>query len=168
VFVDHFSWLSYVHLQQSTSGEETLQAKRAFEAYANSHGVTIRHYHADNGCFIEPTFQKHCEDNHQTFSYSGVNAHFQNSITEKRIRDLQDSARTMLVHAKHRWPTAINAHLWPYALRMANAIHMNAPMKSGKAPLDLFSKVASTSAPKPVLVSILVPLHCMQEVLLLS
>jgi hypothetical protein len=54
----------------------------------------------------------------------------------------------MLVHAKHHWPTAINAHLWPYALRMANDIHMNAPMKSGKAPLDLFSKVASTSAPK--------------------
>lgn len=49
VFIDHYSRLSYVYLQQTTSGEETLQAKRAFEAYAKSHGVTIKHYHADNG-----------------------------------------------------------------------------------------------------------------------
>jgi hypothetical protein len=54
----------------------------------------------------------------------------------------------MLVHAKHRWPKAINAHLLPYALRMANDVHMHAPNKSGKAPLDLFSTVASISAPK--------------------
>mmetsp|Transcript_109 Transcript_109/g.216 ORF Transcript_109/g.216 Transcript_109/m.216 type:complete len:135 (+) Transcript_109:261-665(+) len=34
VFVDHFSRLSYIHLQRNLSSEETLQAKRAFEAYA--------------------------------------------------------------------------------------------------------------------------------------
>jgi GAG-pre-integrase domain len=101
VFVDHYSRLSYVHLQQTTSGEETLQAKRAFEAYAKSHGVTVKHYHADNGRFVEPAFQDHCKANQQTFSASGVNAHFQKGLAEKRIRDLQDAARTMLVHAKH-------------------------------------------------------------------
>lgn len=31
---------------------------------------------------------------------------------------------------------------------MANDVHIHAPLKSGKAPLDLLSKVASTSAPK--------------------
>lgn len=45
VFTDHFSQLSYVHLQQSISSEEMLQAKCAFKAYAKHHGVTIQHYH---------------------------------------------------------------------------------------------------------------------------
>jgi hypothetical protein len=34
IFVDHYSDLTYVYLQQSNSGEETLEAKKAFEAYA--------------------------------------------------------------------------------------------------------------------------------------
>ena len=120
IFVDHFSHLSYVHLQRSTSAEDTLQAKRAFEAYARSKGVVVKHYHADNGRFIEKAFRDHCELERQTVSFSGVNAHFMNGKSERRIRELQDSARTMLVHAKHRWPRAITAHLWPYALRTAN------------------------------------------------
>jgi hypothetical protein len=63
VFINHYSRRSYVHLQQTTSGEETLQAKRAFEAYAKSQGVTVKHYHADNGRFVEPAFQDHCKAN---------------------------------------------------------------------------------------------------------
>jgi hypothetical protein len=91
---------------------------------------------------------EHCDKNHQPLSFCGAHAHFQNSIAEKRIRDLQDSARTMLMHAKHHWPRAINAHLWPYALGTANDVHMHAPLRNGKAPLDLFSQIASTSVPK--------------------
>jgi hypothetical protein len=53
IFVDHFSSLSYVHLQQSTSAREILQAKIAFEAYAASCGVKIDKYHADNGRFAD-------------------------------------------------------------------------------------------------------------------
>jgi hypothetical protein len=146
VFVDHYSHLSYVHLQQSTSGKETLQAKHPFKAYAKSHGIVIKHYHADNGRFIEPTFKNHCKLNSQTVSYSGVNAHWQNAVAEKRIRDLQDAARTMLIHAKYHWPKAVNTHLWPYALRMANDIHMHTPQASGKSPISLFSQVASQVA----------------------
>jgi hypothetical protein len=52
------------------------------------------------------------------------------------------------VHAKHRWPKAINAHLWPYALQVANQVHMHSPTRNGQAPLDLFSQIASTSTPK--------------------
>ena len=33
VFVDHFSRLSYVHLQRSLSSEDTVRAKQAFERY---------------------------------------------------------------------------------------------------------------------------------------
>jgi hypothetical protein len=53
IFVDHFSRLSYVHLQRSTSADDTLQAKRPFEASAKTQGVVVKHYHADDGRFIQ-------------------------------------------------------------------------------------------------------------------
>jgi hypothetical protein len=54
----------------------------------------------------------------------------------------------MLVHAKHRWPKAINAHLWPYALHVANQVHMHLPTRNGQGQLDLFSQISSTLTPK--------------------
>jgi len=122
VFVDLYSNLGYVYLQQSTAANETIKAKEAFERYAKSYGASIQHYHADNQRFAEAQWIKHCEENGQSLSYCGVNAHFQNGKAEKRIRDLQDSARTMLIHAHHRWPSVIDHHLWPYALRTANDV----------------------------------------------
>jgi hypothetical protein len=41
VFVDHFSQWSYVHFQKTTSGAETVKAKRAFERLAASHNVKV-------------------------------------------------------------------------------------------------------------------------------
>ena len=109
-----------------------LKVKQAFEIYTRSHGVTVKHYHADNGRFVEPLFTDHCTDNGQTISHSRVNAHFQNSMAEERIHDLQDATRMMLVHAKHCWPKAVNVHLWPYALCTANKIHANTLRADGQ------------------------------------
>ena len=108
------------------SGDETIKARQAFEIYVKKlHGITVKHYHADNGRFVEPLFTNHCTAHGQTIYHSGVNAHFQNSVAEKRIHNLQNATRTMLVHTKHHWPEAINAHLWPYTLRTANKIHLS-------------------------------------------
>jgi hypothetical protein len=49
VFVDHYSDVTYIHLQKPTKAEETIEAKEAFERWAGSHNVKISHYHADNG-----------------------------------------------------------------------------------------------------------------------
>ena len=57
----------------------------------------------------------------QALTFAGVGAHHQNGKAEKRIRDLQDMTRTILVHANRRWPKAITVALWPYALRHANS-----------------------------------------------
>jgi hypothetical protein len=78
VFVDHFSGLSFVYLQKSTSAAETIEAKRAFERYADVHGVKVRHYHADNGIFAEAEFVKAVEVDQQSISNCAVNAHHQN------------------------------------------------------------------------------------------
>ena len=62
---------------------------------------------------------------------------------ERRIRELQAHAHTMLIHAQAQWPNAIDTHLWPYALRMANDILNITPLISTKkVPLQLFSSTA--------------------------
>jgi hypothetical protein len=144
VYVDHYSSLSYVHIQKSTNGDETLLGKRQFEAYCASHGVKIKSYHADNGRFAENKFVADITACGQTITYCGAYAHFQNGIAEKRIRDLQDLARTMMIHARHRWPQAIEANLWPYALKMANDVHLSSPslkQEGAPSPLERFAGV---------------------------
>jgi hypothetical protein len=83
VFVDHHSHFSYVYLQQSTNAEETIQAKEAFERFSDSHGIKVRHYHADNGRFAENRWVVHVKEKGQTMSFSGVNAHHQNGVAER-------------------------------------------------------------------------------------
>jgi len=138
-FVDHYSGYSHVHFQQSTSALETLEAKRCFERFAKSYRTRIGHYHADNGIFAEKGFVDQVHDSSQTMSFCAVNAHHQNGVAKKKIRDLQEAARTMLVHAKQRWPTAITANLWPHAIRMANAVTNRAPKlkESTVSPIDV-------------------------------
>jgi len=58
IYVDHASDLSYVYHQTSMTSEETLKSKLAFEKFAASHGVNIKHYHADNRRFKENCSQR--------------------------------------------------------------------------------------------------------------
>jgi hypothetical protein len=141
IFVDHRSRMGFVYLQQSTNAEETLNAKIAFETYARSHGVQVRHYHADNGRFAENAWLAHVEESRQSITFCGVGAHFQNGIAEKRIRDLQESARTMMLRASDKWQVAQSTSLWPYALRLANEA-LNCTPRSDhnvQSPVELFT-----------------------------
>jgi hypothetical protein len=140
IFVDNFSRMSYVHLQESLTSADTVEAKEAFEAFARNMGVRIQHYHADNGRFADNLFMNAVKQQQQTIYFCGVNAHFQNGIAEKRIRDLQEQARTMMLHAKSRWPKGVDIHLWPYTLRSTNYLRQVTPDKEdGTSPLERFS-----------------------------
>ena len=140
VFVDHASRLSYVHLQSSTNGEETLQAKMAFETYARQHGVTVKHYHCDNGRFADNLWKESCKAKGQSITYCSVNAHHQNAVCERRIQELVNRARSALLHAHDKWPTAITANLWPYALRLVNDTFNDTPQKGSlRSPMEIFS-----------------------------
>jgi hypothetical protein len=146
VFVDHFSGLTFIYCQFSTNAEETVNAKKAFEAYAALQGVSIRHYHADNGRFAETKWLEAVDAHRpqQTISFCGVGAHHQNGIAEKKIRDLQENARTMMLHASLRWRRAHTVSLWPYALRMAVDVMNSTPWDHGlkKSPIKIFASVA--------------------------
>jgi len=137
--VDHFSWLRYIHFHTSLTSEETIQAKMAFEKFAARHGVKIQQYHADNGRFADNAFISHCEDNKQLLTYCGVNAHFQNGIAERAIRDIQEQARKSLLHAINRWPKVMDLSLWPYATRYAVFLHNVLPsQEDGRSRLEVF------------------------------
>jgi hypothetical protein len=132
--------MSYVHLQESLTSAYTVEAKEAFEAFARNMGVRIQHYHADNSRFADNGFMNAVKQQQQTISFCGVNAHFQNGIAEKRIRDLQEQARTILLYAKSSWPKGVSIHLWPYALRSANHLRQVAPDKEDRtSPLERLS-----------------------------
>jgi Reverse transcriptase (RNA-dependent DNA polymerase)/GAG-pre-integrase domain len=144
IFVDHYSNLSFVSLQTSTNAEETLRAKHDFERYASTFGVDIQHYHADNGRFAENAWKQDVLGKHQRLTFSGVGAHHQNGRAEKRIRDIQDMARTSLIHANRRWPRAVDVRLWPYALRHSNHALNHTPFKGeGQTPIERFSGTKS-------------------------
>ena len=130
-FVDHFSDLDYVHLHQRNDADSILEAKLAFERYAGSFGVSVQHYHCDNGVFADNTFKAACRAAHQTSTYCGVNAHHQNGKAEKRIRDIRDSARSMLLLAQHNWPAAITTNLWGFAMVYASQIR-NFTLREGE------------------------------------
>ena len=120
VYVDHHSGYGYVHLQKTQTAEETLEGKAAFERHCQVFGVTVKHYHADNGIFASKAWKDSCQESRQSFTYSGVNAHFQSGVAERRIQELQETARACLLHAQHRWKEAVNPS--PLALCSENGM----------------------------------------------
>ena len=120
VFVDHNSNLSYVQFQNSTSAKYTLEANEAFELFSRQRGLWVRNYHADNSTFTTNNWVRTCYTKGQGPTFASVNAHHQNRKAEVCIRNLQEMARTSMIHANKRWPDAITPNLWPYATRMAN------------------------------------------------
>ncbi|KAI2497837.1 hypothetical protein MHU86_16671 [Fragilaria crotonensis] len=84
-------------------------------------------------------------------TFAAVNAHHQNGIAERRIRELQELARAMLMHANTRWSDAITANLWPYAIRYANeAINHTPSMQDThrRSPMEIFSNSKVATNPK--------------------
>jgi hypothetical protein len=85
-------------------------------------------------------------EENQGITYCGVNAHWQNGIAERRIRDLKEQSRTILIHAEHHWPDAVNTSLWPYAMRNACHIFNDSPTLKGphkdRTPSEVFSGIS--------------------------
>ena len=125
------------------TSEYTIYANNLFERHTAGSNVRVEHHHCDNGRFADNVFIHNCDGMGKGITYYGVNAHFQNGHAEKAIRDLQTMAQKMILHAKGRWPEAINLSLWPYALQMDVQVHNNVS-NSGDATsrLRAFTRIA--------------------------
>jgi len=151
VFVDQATRFTFTYLQKRASTEETLEAKKEFERVARSHGVMIQAYHADNGIFKAHGWVEACYKSGQRLTFAGVNAHHQNGMAERQIRELQETGRASLIHANRRWPQTITANLWPYAIRHAcNAYNATPSLqdKYGRSPEQLFGGTKISTNPK--------------------
>jgi hypothetical protein len=127
---------------QDLLSDEMIKAKEVFKQFAAKHGVTIKHYHCNNGQFADNALQQACQQNKQQLTFCGVNAHFQNGIAKCAIRDLLESAQKQLLHARQQWPAAVHTALWPYALRNAALMHNILPtLEDGSSRLELFSSI---------------------------
>jgi hypothetical protein len=140
IFVNRYSRLSYVHLQSSSKGDKTVQGKHTFENYARSHDVSIKHYHCNNGQFVDHAFLEEIRAQQQNITFCSVNAHFQNGIVKRKIRKFQDMARTSLLNHMAHCPRALNTHRWSYTLRTANEVLVSTPKHvKRKSAISMFS-----------------------------
>ena len=112
----------------------------AFDYFTTAHGIGIKHYQCNNGHFADKGFINACESKGQLITYCGVNAHFQNGIAKEAIMDIMEADRKVLLHAKMKWPDAVDLALWPCTLQYAMHIHNTAPVVDGKSRLEIFSR----------------------------
>ena len=126
------------------SGESTLQSKHDYKHLAATRNVKVKHYHADNGRFVERSFTNDCKASTQRITFFGVGAHHQNGIAENKIKQLTLISWTLLVHAQNHWPEYISMMVCPFALKAAqdclNQLNVNL---DGTTPDMTFSGVAA-------------------------
>eukprot|EP00957_Ditylum_brightwellii_P002087 160548-Ditylum_brightwellii.AAC.1 len=72
------------------------------------YGHNVESYHGDNGRFDSGDFTNSCKAAQRTYSYCGVGGHHQNGIAENMNKRLTHRARTVLLHAKRKWPAVIS------------------------------------------------------------
>ena len=151
IYVDQYTGYGYVQLQKGTTAEETLEGKKAFEMTCEKNGVRVCNYHADNGVFIANEWRRECSRKGQGPTFSGVNAHHTNEQVERRIRTLQELARSMLIDVHRKWGMSATASLWPYALPMVNDTLNQTPNtkdEQKRSPSQTFSKIEVQVNPK--------------------
>jgi hypothetical protein len=87
-------------------------------------------------------WMEHLQEMKKSRSLCGVNEHHQNGKVEKRIRDLQDIARSSILHAQNLWPETVNNNLWPYAIRKgAHDLNSAKHKLQDRSPLEKFGQV---------------------------
>ena len=104
VFVDESSDYTHVHHVEDQTLESIMRSKADYERLALTFGNTIKGCHSDNGRFGDEGWTEDCIQKSLRFKHCGVGQHAQNSIAERRIRDLSENARACLLHATQRWP----------------------------------------------------------------
>ena len=148
LYADHSSDLLFNHLVTGTTSAATLASKHAYERVAREHGVTVKAYHADNLRFNDNNFRGDCVKAGQKLTFCGVGAHHQNSVAESKIKEVCYGARTILLHAKRRWPTVISSVLWPYAIQAIVERHNHLALnEEGLSPLERFSGISEDHLP---------------------
>ena len=104
---------------------------------ANSHGVKIKSFYADNVIYTEKAFTNEVANCGQTIYFCGVGTHHQNGVAENHIGRLTQGFRTNLLHTQRRWSEAIGEILWPFSCKKYERRYNDLSLdKSGLSPLQ--------------------------------
>ena len=139
VMVDHASDYVSNFVQTSVKGTQKLDAKHKFETLAESCGIKIRHYHADNHMLSHNLFKESCMSSRQTQSFCGANTHHQNGSAERKIRTAMSLARAMMFNTMKKWPSTVHLGFWTCDIHYAVEILNNTPKPRGFAPKEIFT-----------------------------
>ena len=86
--------------------------------------------------------------NNQSYSFCGVGALWQNGSIESYIGHLTAKARSMLLHAMHKWPNVVTSEFWPFAFKQAAKLHNVTPTRgSNQSPHEIFTNEDNTLSP---------------------
>ena len=148
IYVDHHSDFIFNHLITGTTSAQTIASKHAYERIAQQHQVKIKAYHADNLRFNDNTFRGDCINSKQRLTFCGVGAHHQNAVADSKVKLVCHGARTILLHAKRKWPQVISHVLWPFAMQVIVERHNRLSLdQHGRSPLEKFSVIEDEPLP---------------------
>ena len=143
LFYDASSTLIHIGHQSSTCVGDTLRSKHSFEHFAESTGVSITGYCADNHIFNAKDYVDDCAAQNQTIDFCGVGAHFQNAA-ERAIQTITTWVRTLLIDAAIHWPDEVDLALRHMAMDHAVYVWNHLPKQGvGFSPMELFTGVRS-------------------------
>jgi hypothetical protein len=103
------------------------------------------------------------KDAGQGLTFDGVGAHHQNGIAKRQIRELQELARTMMIHDHRRWSECITAHIWPYTVMNENNVLNEAPILQDKQTRGALQVLSSTKV--AINIKHYIPFGCLVYVL---
>jgi hypothetical protein len=147
MYIESASGFIHVSFQIYMGAGKTVIGKERFEQHLwNLAGITVKHYHSDNGVYDAAIFHDHCIECDQSQSFSGVGTKHQSAIAEWNIQTICYWARTLMVQATLHWDTdrATNLCHWSFAVQHAVCLFNCIPNAlSGLSPLEILTKTKS-------------------------
>jgi hypothetical protein len=116
-WVDHATGFIYPTFHSKNDAKSTLESKAEFEAFTSRFNISVKSILEDNGVYASKAFEIACDTKRQKLTFCAVGGHWQNGIAERTIGILQNTARTILLHAMANWPSVITEAFWSFAIR---------------------------------------------------
>ncbi len=102
--------------------------------------IMVLRYHTDNGVFTAAEYHREILAMGQDITFSGVGAHHQNGVAERGIGTIFSMTRTVMIHAKLKWPKVVSPSLWPMAMKSCQHTYNHTPKANNVCPMDIVLK----------------------------
>ena len=102
LFVDIISKNEFYDFKHSTGSEETIKEKQAMKRDANTCGVKVKSFRANNSTFKSAESRLELENDGHNISFCGVRSHHHNGIAKIYIGTMVEKTRKVLLNSHTR------------------------------------------------------------------